>query len=181
MKLSIGSGDRHHPGWTRLDIDPACSPDILADITQPLPLPDDSVELILCEEVVTQIPLEDCAAFLKECARVLAPGGAVRVLMPNLRKFLKAYFEDPQWLIDTWKNHVGLPLTLETPGEVINRGFRLVGPFMYDLETFTAIAEPAGFEVREVTFGESQRPEFRGLDLRKPDESASIYLELWPR
>lgn len=181
MKLSIGSGDRQLPGWTRLDIDPACAPDILADITRPLPFPDASVASILCEEVVTQIPLEACAGFLGECRRVLAPDGAVRVLMPNLRKFLKAYFDDPQWLVDTWKKHVGLPLTLETPAEVINRGFRLVGPFMYDLETFKAIAEPAGFEVREVDFRQSSRSEFRNLDLRKPHESASIYLELWPR
>ena len=60
------------------------------------------------------------------------------------------------------------------------RGIRLVGPFMYDLETFTRVAEPAGFEVRQVDYGQSEHPEFRVLDLRKPDETMSIYLELWP-
>jgi hypothetical protein len=100
--------------------------------------------------------------------------------MPDLRRFLRAYLEKPAWLVNTWVNYVGLPLMLGTPGEVINRGFRMVGPFMYDLDTLKAIAEPAGFAVREVGFRESSRPELRGLDLRRPEQSVSIYLELWP-
>jgi hypothetical protein len=58
---------------------------------------------------------------------------------------------------------------------------RLVGPFMYDVETLEGIAEPAGFEVRRVEYGQSERPEFRDIDFRKPDETMSMYLELWPR
>ncbi len=181
MKLSIGSGHRKLPGWVHLDIDPATRPHVLADITRPLPFTDASMELVLCEEVITQVPLEACARFFSECLRVLAPGGAVRVLTPDLRRFVRTYLEAPGQLVEIWNGSVGLPLTLGTAGEVINRGMRLVGPFMYDVETLRGIAEPAGFEVRQVEYGQSERPEFRDIDLRKPDETMSMYLELWPR
>jgi SAM-dependent methyltransferase len=180
MKLSIGSGHRKLPGWVHLDIEAECRPHVLADITRPLPFADRSIDLVFCEEVVTQVPLEACGRFVAECRRVLKPAGAVRVLTPDLRRFVTTYLDDPEGLVRIWNDSVGLPLALGTAGEVINQGMRLVGPFMYDLETFTAIAEPAGFEVRVVAYCESEHPELRGLDLRKPDETMSMYLELWP-
>lgn len=180
MKLSIGSGYRKIPGWTHLDIEPDCNPDIIADITKPLPLDSHSVEYIFCEEVITQIPIEACKPFLTECRRILRPSGAVRLLMPDLRKFLTAYFNDPEWLISTWETHVPIPLQTRSAAEVINRGIRMVGPMMYDTPLLSAIAREAGFETREVTYCQSSHPALQNIDLRKPHESASVYLELNP-
>lgn len=181
MKLSVGSGDRRIPGWTHLDVDPAAKPDILADITQPWPLESASVDYIFCEEVITQVPIESCVHVLSECRRILRPGGAIRILMPDLRRFLACYFEQPEWLLRICKEKVGVELLTDTAAEVINRGIRGVGPFMYDLETFSILAERAGFDVIQVAYGESSHADLRGLDMRRPDESVSIYLELEPR
>jgi hypothetical protein len=180
MKLSIGAGRVRLPGWVHLDIDPGSAPDILADITEPLPLESGSVDFAFCEEVVTQVPIEACQRFLIELRRVLKPTGCVRVLMPDLRRFLSAYFEDPEWLVRTWNGQVGIPLFVDTPAAVINAGIRMVGPFMYDQETFSLLAGRAGFAVRPVEFRASAHAELRGLDRRHPANSASTYLELDP-
>ena len=50
-----------------------------------------------------------------------------------------------------------------------------------DRLTFTRIANAAGFDVEAVTYNESRFPELRGIDLRRPAESVSMYLECVPR
>jgi predicted SAM-dependent methyltransferase len=180
VKISIGAGQRRLPGWVHLDIDPATRPDILADISAPLPLPDRSVECLLCEEVITQIPLDAAQRFMHDCRRVLRPDGVMRVLMPDLRRLVTAYLDNPQWLIEIWREQVGLPLVTGTAAEVVNVGMRAVGPFVYDLETFVVLTSRAGLDVRQVAYNESSHPAMRNIDLRRPDRSVSIYLELRP-
>lgn len=178
MKLSIGAGARRIEGWTHLDIDPALQPDILADITRPLPLEDASVDCIFCEEVLTQIAPAACVDFLGECARVLRPGGVVRVLMPSLERFIDAYLHRPDWLIDIWNRHVAIPLFTGTAAEVFNVGLRVVGPFVYDRSSFAVVAERAGLRLFDSQFQHSRHPAMRGIDMRGPEETLTVYFEL---
>jgi hypothetical protein len=179
MRLSIGAGARRLPGWTHVDIDPALAPDLLADIREPLPLPDASVECIFCEEVLTQIEPEACLAFLRDCRRLLQPGGVVRVLMPDLQRFVRAYLDRPEWLVAIWDKHVAIPLFTGTACEVLNRGLRAVGPFVYDRATFEQIAARAGMVCEISQFNRSRHPALDGLDMRGPEETLTVYYELW--
>ena len=181
MKLSIGAGARRIEGWTHVDYDPALQPDLLADITEPLPLPDASVECIFCEEVLTQIDPPACVGFLRECRRVLMPGGVVRVLMPDLQRFVRAYLEQPEWLLAIWNKHVAIPLFTGTAAEVLNVGLRAVGPFVYDRATFAIVADKAGMQLRDSTFNQSLHPAMNGLDMRGPEETLTVYYELLAR
>lgn len=174
----VGAGLRRLPGWTHLDNDPACAPDLCADITQPLALADASVEVIFCEEVLTQIPPASCIDFLRECRRVLQPGGVIRVLMPDLRRFARAYLDDPDWLRAIWHRHVGIPLLADTACEVLNLGLRGVGPFVYDRETFAVVVARAGLQLHDAEFNRSLHPALAGLDMRGPEETLTAYYEL---
>ena len=178
MKLSIGAGLRRMEGWTHVDIDPALQPGIVADIARPLPLPDDSVACIFCEEVLTQIPPAACVAFLTECRRVLKPGGVVRVLMPGLERFVDAYLHRPEWLVAIWNKHVGIPLLTGTAAEVFNVGLRAVGPFVYDRPTFAAVVEQAGMQLHDSRFNESRHADMCGIDMRAPEETLTVYYEI---
>jgi hypothetical protein len=178
VKLSIGAGARRIEGWTHLDNDPALRPDLLADITRPLPLPDASVECIFCEEVLTQIRPEHCVDFLRECRRVLVPDGVVRVLMPDLQRFVRAYLDQPEWLVGIWNKHVAIPLFTGSAAEVLNVGLRAVGPFVYDRASFATVAEMAGMELLDSAFNHSLHAAMRGLDMRGPEETLTVYYEL---
>ena len=76
IKLHLGCGAHHIPGWENHDME--------VDITQPLPFPTGSASLIFCEHCVEHITHQQAWRFFEECFRVLAPGGTVRIAVPDL-------------------------------------------------------------------------------------------------
>lgn len=54
--------------------------DIVADLNQPFPIPDDSFDSILCSDVLEHIA--NPFAFMNETARVLKPGGDLILMVP---------------------------------------------------------------------------------------------------
>ncbi len=104
----------------------------------------------------------------------------MRVLTPDLEKLVGYYCRGDESLVDLWRESVGLPLRVATLGEVLNLGMRLGGhTFLYDHETFTRVLAECGFDARRVTYGESAEAGLRGLDLRRPDESVSMYYDCY--
>ena len=76
-------------GWRvrGLDLDPeparrAGVDAVRADMEGPLPLEDGSAELVTCVEGIEHVEAQ--AAFVRECARVLAPGGRLVLTTPNV-------------------------------------------------------------------------------------------------
>ena len=79
-----------------------------------------------------------------------------------------------------WKSFVGVPLSLETAGEIFNIGMRFAGhTFMYDEETFKALALRCGFDARRVSYRQSEVSDLRGLDLRSPENAISLYFDCY--
>jgi predicted SAM-dependent methyltransferase len=110
MKLNLGSCDNHAPGFVNVDI---CEPaDQLADLSQPWPWPDASVEQIRAHDIFEHIPGvlirvgKDCHGFVKEVIqangkvfimneayRVLKPGGTLELVVPTTDG--RGAFQDP--------------------------------------------------------------------------------------
>lgn len=84
-RLNLGSGSHLLDGFLNADVSPRA--DVYMDVSRPLPLPDRSVDVVLCEEVIEHIPFSDASALARELARVLKPGGCVRVTTPDLEFF----------------------------------------------------------------------------------------------
>lgn len=81
--LDVGGGPRRYAGafahahsYRTLDIDPKTKPDILSSATE-IPLPDASVDSIICAQVLGDIASPKDA--LREMARILKPGGKLLV------------------------------------------------------------------------------------------------------
>lgn len=182
VKINLGSGHWKLDGWVNVDLDAGSEPDVLANLARPLPFRDQVAWLMHTEDFIDQLELEQALQFLRECHRVLRPGGVLRVLSPDLEKLTTLYRQDPQELVRMWQQHVQLPLTLGSAAEVMNLGMRFAGHrFLYDPDTLTQAARRCGFEARQVAYNESEIPELVGTDLRTPQNALSLYFDLYRR
>lgn len=180
IKINLGSGHWKLEGWVNVDIDAESEPDVCANLAGGLPFAASVASLMHTEDFIDQLELEKAIEFLNECHRILAPGGVLRVLTPDMRKLAHLYLNDPDQLEDLWKNNVGVPLSLDTVGEIFNIGMRFAGhTFLYDAQTFKALAVCCGFDARQVAYQQSEIPELRGLDLRSPENAISMYFDCY--
>ena len=181
IKINFGSGPYPLPGWINVDLDPAGRPQVVADLSRTLPFATACADFLHTEDFIAQLDPEPLSALLREWRRILKPTGALRVLTPDLARFMRMYLEAPRQLIDIWNRSVGVPLPVDTGCAVVNLGMRLAGRYQYDAGTFTLLANAAGFDVEVVSYQQSRFPALRGIDLRRPEESVSMYLECAPR
>ena len=166
-RLNIGSGKAPFAGWINLDLDPDPTVDLVWDITDGLPFPDGSCALIYSEHFLEHIPLPQAIAFLKECRRVLQPGGMVRVGMPLVAEPVRRYYENT-WKEAPWLQKYGYTW-IATRAEFINICFREWGhQWLYDEEELTRRLKEAGFlTVYPAEWGQSTEPALCGRETRR--------------
>jgi predicted SAM-dependent methyltransferase len=88
LALNIGTGGHDLVGWVNLD---ETKPgDVLARVP-PAPFRDECFDEILMSHVVEHMTLGDGRALMKECHRILKPGGAVTVIVPDAKIISLAY------------------------------------------------------------------------------------------
>ena len=178
--INLGSGHWKFEGWINIDLDLGSRPEVCADLGAGLPFRDACADLMHNEDFIDQLDLDGARRFLRECHRILKPGGVLRTLMPDLAKLAKLYREDPAGLVALWETHVGIPLETGTAGEVFNLGMRFAGHrFMYDHETFVRLSRDCGFDARPRSFNQSDVPELRNRDLRGPHNSVSMHYDCY--
>lgn len=178
MKISLGSGGIRFPGWTHVDADSQWQPDVLADLREPLPFPDASADFLQSEDFIGQLTIEQAEAFFRECYRVLKPGGAMRLLTPDLYTLASMYVNRDFRLRELWDTGVGIPLYTRTLGELVHKAIHFANQqFFFDEETLRALMEPIGFKVHRVGYQQSVFPELRGLDYRSPETAISMYFD----
>ena len=69
-----------------------------ADVTKPLPFADESFIAVYASHLLEHLHLDDARLLLRECYRVLQPGGAIRLVVPDLQSIVHEYvgtFEFP--------------------------------------------------------------------------------------
>jgi predicted SAM-dependent methyltransferase len=180
IKINLGSGHWKLEDWVNVDLDRESQPDVCANLAGGLPFASGVASLMHTEDFIDQLELDQAAEFLRECHRILSPGGVLRVLTPDMRKLAQLYLNDPEQLMTLWKSFVGVPLSLDTAGEIFNIGMRFAGhTFLYDEETFKALTAKCGFDARRVEHQQSDEPELRGLDLRSPEDAISMYFDCY--
>lgn len=89
LKLNLGCGSNKLDGWQNFDAE--------LDIARALPFPDGAAAFIFIEHCVEHVSLYQVIDFLKECWRVLQPGGVLRIAVPSLER-IRQLGDDPNYL-----------------------------------------------------------------------------------
>ena len=83
IKLHLGCGTNKILGWVNIDSVEACRPDVVLDITRPLPYKDLSVDEILAEDLLEHFDKYMRYMVFSEWARILKIGGAITLQVPD--------------------------------------------------------------------------------------------------
>jgi predicted SAM-dependent methyltransferase len=164
LRLHVGAGRRRLAGWINFDLQPLPGVDVVADATRGLLFSD--VTAIYAEHFLEHLRLDDAVGFLVECHRALAPGGVLRLSTPNL-----------DWV---WLTHYALGGDEDEQRERairLNRAFHgWRHRFLWNRETLARALAAAGFsDLAWCRYGESARPELRGLEGHDTyDDSAEL-------
>lgn len=122
IKLNLGCGLQAPPGWINIDAswnarlakqpllrrllhglhllppDKASipwSPSIFVhDVRKPLPFATESVAAIYASHILEHLYVEEARRLMADCFRVLAPGCALRVVVPDVRAIVLEYIND---------------------------------------------------------------------------------------
>ena len=170
-KLQLGAGSNTPAGWLNSDIEPS-KEEIYLDAASRYPFGDASFHYIFAEHVIEHISWEAGLRMLRECYRVLAKGGKIRIITPDLSRFLTLLTgqidaETRQFL--TAKSRAeALPITPIQNAYVFNREFSEYGhKFLYDPPTLQKTFELAGFkEIRYRKVTDDTDPVFWQAELR---------------
>jgi predicted SAM-dependent methyltransferase len=172
--INLGCGYRPMKDW--INVDQARDPEVQVvwNLCEGLPFSDESCSAIFSEHMIEHITKEDAANLLRECYRVLQPGGVLRMSTPDAELFLRSYAGDQKFL-----GHSGFSQPIDTPVDRVNYMMREYGQHLwsYDEELLTLMLKRAGFHtVIRQCFGSSLHPRMNNIDFA--DRAfESLYLE----
>ena len=89
--LDIGCGRNVHEKFINLDYLWHARVDVCWDVKQGIPFPKSSMKGIFVEHCLEHFSLPVAFALLNECLRVLAPGGRLRIIVPDAELYLERY------------------------------------------------------------------------------------------
>lgn len=90
-RLNWGCGTEPEPGWINSDIKDDPTVDISCDILDGLPLEEGSIDYVVSIHALPELRYPDLVPALMELRRVLAPGGVLRLALPDLDRAIEAY------------------------------------------------------------------------------------------
>lgn len=169
-KLQIGAGPNLLGGWLNTDKFPRSPRCVHLDASKPFPFPDSIFHCVFSEHQIEQLSYQQGLFMLRECFRVLNPGGKVRIATPSLdtlADLIASEKSDVQQQYIRWITDVFLPeIKVYHASVVVNNAMRSWGHvFIYDRATLKNSLEEAGFtNVMVYSPGESDSAELRGVE-----------------
>jgi predicted SAM-dependent methyltransferase len=100
VQLELGAGKHRMPGWLSVGLEEGA--DICTGLGLPLPFPESSVAQIYASHVLEHFNYTDLMRLLRECRRVLVPGGLFRVVVPDASIYIEAYSSPEGFDVDKY-------------------------------------------------------------------------------
>lgn len=169
LKLHVGCGKGHLPGWVNIDVFPA---PLALNVLRGLPFADNSVHYIYVSHLLEHLYFpRDVRMFIDEARRVLAPGGVIRIVVPDIEKCIEAYTHNDREFFEsrreTWPWWPSNPTRLEDflayAGAGPEPAFLFEShKYGYDFETLSRVLNDAGFgNVKQSSYMASEYSELK--------------------
>lgn len=180
LRLHLGCGTNLAQGWVNIDNNYDKNIDLRKldlnwDLTKPLPYKKDTVDLIFHEHFIEHLKKPDGEEFLRECYRLLKPGGVMRMGWPDLAKFIRAYATRDKKYFKYISQNVFYGMKYNTWDE-------LVGDFFYSWDHqygytrkhMKMLLEDIGF--KDIKYHKYNDSEY-GFNLDVRNDPATTYIE----
>ena len=153
------------------------------DALEPYPLQDASVNAAYSEHFIEHVEPGQAIAWLREMHRVMRPGAVIRIVTPDMRKYVEGYLDPEGAFFAEHRSRVTElldPEALERRCFMVNQTFQFWGhKWIYDFDELRYALGQAGFDegsVEERGYRESQVPELTTMDIPARNDE-SIYVE----
>lgn len=162
LLVNVGSGPFAIDGFVNLDMRRYHPAIVRWDSRRSLPFADGSCAGIRLEHFLEHVdPRDELPRLLASCYRVLGPGGVLRIVVPDVARFMTAYLSEGRAALDVLGVPDPLPDDLPARLDAINHMFYQWHEhrWAYDEENLRWRLEAAGFrEVARSSFGHSRLP-----------------------
>jgi predicted SAM-dependent methyltransferase len=185
--LQIASGPHYaaecYRNWLNSDVEnPQCHErgvySIYMDLNHNFPLPTGSFDYIFSQQGIEHFTYNRGVQILRECYRVLKPGGRVRIETPNIAYFIDNYRANDKPVAEAVHEparEIDAPPTHLTALNMIVRHWDHL--YVYDVETLANLCRECGFaDVREVEMGRTDIVAFQAAIAFNPG-SDPYYME----
>jgi predicted SAM-dependent methyltransferase len=169
-KLQLGASNSVMAGWLNTDVLPISRNVVYLDATRRFPFDNDVFDYVYSEHMIEHVEHEGAVLMLRECFRVLKPGGKIRISAPDLKVYVNLFSEEKttsqnfyiDWVTERFMPHVDYCKEVF----LINNAFRAWGhQFLYDQETLRITMSRIGFEdVKCYQPGVSEDENLRGIE-----------------
>jgi predicted SAM-dependent methyltransferase len=176
LRLHLGCGASRAEGWLNIDI---AGGDARLNLCWELPFADGSADSVYSAHTLEHLDFHTAAPrLLREIHRVLAPGGVVRLAVPDLGALARAYaagdagfFREYDRARPEFAGAAGyrtdLAKVMRMAGSAVKSGWFFEHKMGYDFETLADLLRSAGFPAESVTrarYGESDHEALRPMD-----------------
>jgi len=91
--LNLGCGYNYHPDWVNVDFISTGDEVIPHDLTTGVPFSSENFDVVYHSHVLEHFTAQQGNFFIRECFRVLKPGGILRIAVPDLEGITRNYLK----------------------------------------------------------------------------------------
>lgn len=183
-KIEVGAGRaKRTPDWILTDV--TWFTNQYMDATRTWPFPDNSASHIYADNMIEHVKMTQARSFLREAFRVLEPGGRIRLVTPDIGRFVASYVADDDNTKWHLRNGASRGYEMHHRVDILRSVFQDSGHhagYLWDEEALHAELESAGFQcIERCEMGQSSDPLVAGLESREDNSDSPMILILEAR
>ena len=177
VKIHLGCGTRYIPGFVNIDYSAKVKTDMMLKLGEDaLPFDAATVSLLVSSHLLEHLTKYEGLFFLKECYRVLKPGGLLYLALPDIAKVIDIYCN----------GHPEVPHLKNNQEWIIRALFEtqhdetIIHKYGYTEKTLTDLMTSLGFVQTNINIPENEWIQFNGVDVIQKiwGQQAAVWVKL---